>query len=76
MTAAGCEIDVERNLARLGFAGRVSAADVKAWAEAAERRLPQLRAGFSVLVDLSGLQRMDLDFIKMRTEDDGLMIGC
>ena len=61
--SVGIEIDVARSFARVDFAGHISAADMKAEVDGAERRLPQLRAGFSVLVDLSGLQSMGLDCV-------------
>jgi anti-anti-sigma regulatory factor len=57
------EVDVACNLVRVDFAGHVSAAEAKAGATEVERRLPQLRAGFSVLVDLTDLQSMDLDCV-------------
>jgi hypothetical protein len=56
-------IDAARNFVRVGFAWDVSAAKAKAGAAEVERRLPQLRAGFSALVDLTELQSMDLDCV-------------
>ena len=57
------EIDDARNFIRVVFAWHVSAAEAKAGAADVERRLPQLRPGFSVLVDLTELQNMDLDCV-------------
>jgi hypothetical protein len=57
------ELDAARNFVRVGFAWHVSAAEAKAGAAEVERCLPQLRAGFSVLVDLTELQSMDLDCV-------------
>jgi hypothetical protein len=61
--AVAIAIDVARNSVHLGFAWHVSAAKVTAGAAEVERRLPQLRAGLSVLVDLTELQSMDLDCV-------------
>jgi hypothetical protein len=57
------EIDVVGNFAHVAYAGHVSAADMKGGLEDARIRLQQLRAGFAALVDLSGLERMDLDCV-------------
>jgi len=57
------DVDVERNLLRKCFFGHVSAAQMKAGAQEVARLLPQMRAGFSVLVDLGGLEAMDLDCV-------------
>ena len=61
--AIGIEVDAARNLARVCYAGQVSAAELKAGVKEIERRLPELRAGFSILVDLSGLETMALDCV-------------
>jgi anti-anti-sigma regulatory factor len=57
------ELDVARNLLRKRFNGHVSAAQMKAGAEEMARVLPRLRPGFSMLVDLSGLDAMDIDCV-------------
>jgi anti-anti-sigma regulatory factor len=58
------EVDVARNILCKRFNGHVSAAQMKAGAEEVARLLPQMRAGFSMLVDLSGLEAMDLDCVQ------------
>ncbi len=55
------EVDAVRNIARLRYFGNVTAADMKACVEQVEGILPQMRAGFEALVDLSGLESMELD---------------
>jgi hypothetical protein len=54
-------IDVARNILCKRFNGHVSAAQMKAGVAEVARLLPSMRAGFKVLVDLSGLSSMDLD---------------
>jgi ABC-type transporter Mla MlaB component len=61
--AVAFEINAARDLIRVSFAWHVSAAELEAGAEEVKRRLPQVRAGFSVLVDLTDLRRMDLDCV-------------
>jgi anti-anti-sigma regulatory factor len=61
--ACDIEIAVARNLVCLRFNGHVSAAQMRAGAEEVARLLPKMRAGFSVLADLSGLDAMDLDCV-------------
>lgn len=54
-------MDAKRNLLHTRYTGNVIAADMEAGLRQVEAQLPQLRAGFSVLADLSGLAAMDLD---------------
>jgi hypothetical protein len=64
MTAnPGSEVvgDLARNLVRINYRGHVGVAEVRACGEAVEKLLPQLRPGFTVLTDLSGLDSMELD---------------
>ena len=61
--AIDVEIDVARNLACMRFNGHVAEAQVKAGAEEVAKLLPQMQAGFAVLVDLSGLDAMDLNCV-------------
>ena len=56
-------IDTARNVARLQYSGQVAAAHMPACVEQITRLLPQLHAGFTVLVDLSGLEAMDIDCV-------------
>ncbi len=49
-----------RNLARLRYSGIVTAADMQVCVRRAETLMPRLQAGFTVLVDLSGLETMEL----------------
>jgi hypothetical protein len=55
------EADLVRNILSKRFSGHVSAAQMKAGVDEVARLLPGMRAGFSVLVDLSGLDAMDID---------------
>ena len=56
------KIELERNLVRTRWVGRVTAADMKEAAGLVERTLPGgLRTGFFVLADLSGLVSMELE---------------
>jgi hypothetical protein len=55
------EVEAARNLARTRYTGTVTAAHMRAGVEEVARLLPPLRAGFTVLADLSGLEAMDLD---------------
>jgi len=60
-SAVDVQIDVARNILSKRFNGHVTAAQMKAGAEEVARLLPRMRAGFSVMVDLSGLDAMDID---------------
>lgn len=62
------QTDATRNLASLRYFGQVTAADAKAAAVEVERALRQLRPGFTVLTDLSGLDSMDLDCVPSLTK--------
>ncbi len=53
--------DVSRNMIRMRYNGHVAAAEMKAYADEVRRLLPQVRKGFTVLTDLSGLHSMELD---------------
>lgn len=54
------QIDASRNLARLQYRDCVGPEEVKLCAEQLEARLPELRPGFSLLTDLTGLEAMDV----------------
>ena len=60
-----CEVscDIPRNLIRISFRRHVSAADTKIFFEKAAGVLSQIRKGFTMLTDLSGLDAMDLDCV-------------
>jgi hypothetical protein len=60
-TVFSVEIDPVRNLVRTRYFGSVMAADMKNGAKQVEALLPQVRAGFVVLADMSGLELMELD---------------
>jgi hypothetical protein len=62
-TTGGCEIQaqVDRNLIRIAYLGHVKAAGMKTYVDRITALLPELRPGFTVLVDLSGLESMELD---------------
>ncbi len=55
------EVDAARNFVNMWYCGIVTAEQMKLAAEDAERQLPQLKPGFAVLVDLTGLETMELD---------------
>lgn len=55
------KVDATRNLVHSRYSGNVTAADMTAGVQQIEALLPQLRAGFTVLADLSELVAMDLD---------------
>lgn len=56
------EVDTTRNIVRMRYFGNVTAAHMKGSGERVEKSiLPQMSAGFTALVDLSGLESMDLD---------------
>ncbi len=55
------EVDAARNLLHTRYSGRVSATDMKKGVQQVEALLPQLRAGFAVLADLSGLEIMEIE---------------
>ncbi len=61
------EVDATRNLARLRYSGIVTAADMRACVRRAETLMPRLQAGFIVLVDLSGLETMELACVPFLT---------
>ncbi len=56
-------IDAARNVSRLQYSGKVTAAHMPDCVAQITTLLPQLRAGFTVLVDLSGLDAMDIDCV-------------
>ena len=53
--------DPARNLARVCWIGRVTAAGAEGGKAEVERVLPQMKPGFTVLTDLSALESMDLE---------------
>ena len=55
--------DTVRNLVRIRYLGHVTAAGMKACRAQVETQLSAMRAGFTVLTDLSGLESMDLDCV-------------
>ena len=55
------EVDVARNRVYTRYSGNVTAAVMEAGAQRVEALLPQLRPGFAVLADLSGLELMELE---------------
>ena len=57
------QIDAPRNLVRIQYLGHVTAAGMAACAKEVERLLPELKAGFTVLTDLTGLEAMELDCV-------------
>ena len=57
------QINAALNLIRLHYLGRVTATGMKACRAEVEGSLPGMRAGFTMLTDLSGLESMDLDCV-------------
>jgi hypothetical protein len=57
------QVDAARNLVRISYVGHVTAAVVAACAKEVEKHLPDMRAGFTVVTDLSGLESMALDCV-------------
>ncbi|HWA10048.1 MAG TPA: hypothetical protein VG838_11405 [Opitutaceae bacterium] len=55
------EVEAPRNLLHLRYAGSVTAADMKAGIQRTEGLLAQMRKGFTVVADLTGLEAMALD---------------
>ena len=58
-----CEVmgDVSCNLIQIRHLGHVTTAEMRAGVEKVKRLLPEMRAGFTLLTDLSGLDSMELD---------------
>jgi len=54
------EIDEPRNLLKISYTGRVDVEQTRLCAKECERAVQQLRPGFYLLTDLSGLEQMDL----------------
>ena len=54
------EVDKGRNLLKVSYAQQVTVEEAKRWAEELGLMLRELRPGFRVLADLSGLESMDL----------------
>jgi len=65
--------DVSRNLIEVRYRGRVSTGEVKAFSDVVMDLLPQMRPGFTFLVDLSNLESMDLDCVPYITR---IMDAC
>ena len=54
------EVDKSKNLLKISYAQHVGPEDTKGVVEKAPTLLPDLRPGFRLLTDLSGLESMDL----------------
>lgn len=67
------EADVAGNTLRMHFNGVVTAAEMAGGAGDLEQVLPRLRTGFTSLVDLSELERMDLNTVPYLTK---IMDAC
>ena len=66
-------IDPARNIARLQYSGKVTAGHMPDCVGQITSLLPRLRAGFTVLVDLSGLDSMEIDCVPYLS---GIMDFC
>lgn len=53
--------DLSRNLIQISWRGHVGVAESNAAGESVALLLPQMRRGFMLLADLSGLESMELD---------------
>ena len=62
------QLKAEQNLARIRYFGRITAGEMQSALATIEGLLPQLRPGFTVLTDLSGLEAMDLDCVSHLTK--------
>jgi hypothetical protein len=60
--------DSARNLLKVQFRGRVTVTAMADYVKRVENLLPQLRAGFAVLTDLSHLESMELDCVRPLTK--------
>jgi anti-anti-sigma regulatory factor len=71
----GSEVQGEaaRNLIQIRYRGRVAAAEMKACADKVAALLPQMRPGFMILTDLSGLDSMELSCVAALTK---MMDAC
>lgn len=65
--------DPARNLVRISYHGRVTAAGTKSLVEQAAKLLPQMRPGFTVLTDLTEMESMALGCVPHMT---GVMELC
>jgi hypothetical protein len=61
------QTDALPDLMRVRYFGHVTAAGMQACCAEIERLLPQTRAGFTTLTDLSALESMDLDCVRPLT---------
>lgn len=57
-----------RNLARIRYFGRITGGEMKTAVARIESLLSELKPGFTVLTDLSGLESMDLDCVPHLTK--------
>jgi hypothetical protein len=55
------EVDATRNLVHTRYCGNVTAEQMKNAIAEVERQLPEMRAGFAVLADLTCLDTMELE---------------
>lgn len=55
--------DPARGFVTVRYCGRVTAADMAACADEVERRVADLKAGFTTLTDLTDLEAMELDCV-------------
>ena len=55
------QVDVSRNLLRVRYLGRVTAAGMPVYVKRMQDLLPQMRKGFTLLTDLSGLDSMEIE---------------
>ena len=62
-TAFEIEADAARNMLRLLYIGRVTAADLEPCVAQLKTLVPKLRAGFTVLTDLTALDSMELECV-------------
>jgi hypothetical protein len=60
-----CEVmgDVSGNIIQIRHLGNVTTTEMRACIDEVRRLLPKMRAGFTLLTDLSGLDSMELDCV-------------
>jgi hypothetical protein len=59
----GAEVDVGRNLLRTRYAGHATKSDLEAGVSAIRTQMAQLKPGFTILADWSGIEGLALDCV-------------
>ena len=59
----GAEVDVGRNLLRTRYAGHARKSDLEAGVTTIRAQMAQLKPGFTILADWSGIEGLELDCV-------------